>query len=96
MDHVVQVRHFLVGIREDREVHFGVLGFLDVTDPLMVGIERVHADRNGLDAALVEFGLQLGGVAQFGGANRREVLRVREQHNPVVAGPLVEIDGSLG
>ena len=40
----------------------------------------------------VELGLDLGHVAELGRADRREVLRVREQHGPRVADPVVEAD----
>jgi hypothetical protein len=49
-----------------------------------------------LDAALVELGLDLGHVAELGGADRREVLGVREQHRPFVADPIVKADLAFG
>src|SRR5207247_5920621 len=49
-----------------------------------------------LDAALVEFRLQLRENAEFGGADRREILRVREQQCPIGADPVVEFDLALG
>ena len=48
-----------------------------------------------LRVALGELGLQPRHVAQFGRANRREVLGVREQNRPAVADPLVKMDGAL-
>src|SRR5208282_5552072 len=48
-----------------------------------------------LHAALVEFGLDLGHVAELCGADWREVLRVGKQHRPPVANPIVETDLAL-
>ena len=53
-------------------------------------------DADDLDVALVELGLDLGHVAELGGANRREVLGVREQHGPGVPDPVVELDAAGG
>ncbi len=49
-----------------------------------------------LHVALLEFRLEPGHVAEFGGADRREILRVRKQDGPAVADPFVEIDRALG
>ena len=63
--------------------------------PPEVAFDRVDRETNDLHVALVELGLDLGHVAQFGGAHRREVLGVAEQHAPAVAEPVVEIDVAL-
>src|SRR5262249_57784341 len=47
------------------------------------------------DAALVEFRLDLGHVAELGRANRGEILRVREQHAPEAAHPLMKANVAL-
>jgi len=59
-------------------------------------VDGVDGQADDLDAALVEFRLDLGHVAEFGGADRREVLRMRKQHHPVVANPIVEADLAFG
>src|SRR5690606_3006909 len=41
------------------------------------------------------FILELGGEAQFGGAHRGEIRRMREQDAPAVAQPMVEPDQTL-
>ena len=64
--------------------------------PLAVVVDRVDAEADDLDVALVELGLELGHVAELGRAHRREVLRVREQDRPRVADPVVELDAALG
>lgn len=58
--------------------------------------ELVDGQAQHLDAALGEFVLELGGVAQFGGADRGEVLGVAEQHRPGSFDEIVEVDGALG
>src|SRR4051812_43896153 len=61
----------------------------------MVGIQRIDTYGNGFDTALIKLGLQFGGVAKFRGADGRKILGVREQHHPIVAGPLVKVDRSM-
>ncbi len=64
----------------------------DVGRPLAVGVDRVDADADGLDVALVPLGLEARHGAELGGADRREVLGVREEQAPAVAEPFVEAD----
>ena len=59
-------------------------------------VDGIDAQAHQLDAALVEFRLQLCESAEFGSANEREVLRVREQEGPAIADPVVEFDCSFG
>jgi len=68
----------------------------DVGDPAAVLLGRIDRQRDRLDVALVEFRLQLGGQAQLGGADRGEVGRVRKQHHPGIARPVVELDVADG
>ena len=49
-----------------------------------------------LTLRLSNSGLILRHVAELGGADRREILRVREQHRPRVADPFVEADAAFG
>ena len=53
---------------------------------------RVHAQTDDLGVAFREFRLQARHVAEFGGAYGREIFGVREQHDPIVADPVVEVD----
>src|SRR5215831_8677752 len=72
------------------------LGLLDVLGPgLMVG-DGIHAQSDDLGVALVELWLQTGHVSKLGGADGSEILRMREQDNPLVSDPLVESDLALG
>ena len=59
-------------------------------------LDRVDRETDDLDATLVELRLDLGHVAELGRADRREVLRVREQHAPGIADPVVKLDFSFG
>ncbi|MCY1457568.1 hypothetical protein D9M71_748740 [compost metagenome] len=94
MDQVVQLGHLAVGVGDDREVDLGILGLVDVIDPLHMGCHRVHGQRQHLHPTLGELALEPGGQAEFGGAYRGEVRRVGEQHAPAVAEPFVETDGA--
>src|SRR5712691_9169972 len=59
-------------------------------------VDGIDAESHQLDAALVEFRLKLGQGAKLGGANRSEILRVREQQCPAVADPVMEFDLAVG
>jgi hypothetical protein len=61
-----------------------------------VVVERVDGEPDDLHVAAVEVRLDLRHVAELGGADRREVARVREQDRPRVADPVVEADPDLG
>src|SRR5690606_2429351 len=49
-----------------------------------------------LDAALFKFRLELGRIAQFGGAYGGEILRMAEQHRPAPVDEVVEMNGAFG
>ena len=59
-------------------------------------VERVDAESDDLDVALVELGLQLRDHAELGRADGGEVLRMREQDAPTVAEVVVELDFTFG
>jgi hypothetical protein len=61
-----------------------------------VFVDGIDAEPDQLDAALVEFRLQLCQHAEFGGADRGKILRVREQQRPAVADPVMELDLAIG
>lgn len=58
--------------------------------------EGVGGQTNQLNTALGELGLKLGESTELGSADRGEVLRVGEEHDPVAADELVEVDGTVG
>jgi hypothetical protein len=60
-----------------------------------MAVDRIDAQANQLDAALVEFRFQLGEQAELGGADRGEILGVREQHRPAISDPVVEFNFAL-
>ncbi|MNY18801.1 hypothetical protein D3C86_1522060 [compost metagenome] len=76
MNHVVKLRHFTVCIGQNREIHRGRLGVVDIANPAFMGLHAVHGQGDGLDIAALELALQLGRQAQFGGADRGVVRRV--------------------
>lgn len=95
VNQVVELGNLAIFVRQDREVHKGVLRGVDVADPLGVGFGRVHGQGNRLDVALVEFVLEFCGEAQLGGAYRGEVGRMREQYRPFTVQPFVKPDRSF-
>src|ERR1700752_4735142 len=58
--------------------------------------DGIDAEADDLRVALVELRLELGHVAQLGGADRGEILGMGEQDAPAVAEPLMEADLPLG
>jgi hypothetical protein len=96
MNHVIEVRHLAIRIGDNRIVGGVALRLGDVLAPPFMRSAVIDADGENLDVALVELGLDPRHVAQLGGADRREVLGVREQHDPAVPGPLVEPDCPFG
>src|SRR5215831_15176623 len=71
------------------------LGLLNVLCPFAVLGDRVNAQADNLASTLGELGLKPGHGSQFGGAHRREVLRMREKDRPAVADPFVKTNRSL-
>ena len=69
---------------------------LNVLGPFgMVG-HRIDAEPEDLDVAPVEFAFKPRHRAKFGGADRREILRVRKQDAPRGAEPVVKADAAFG
>src|SRR6516164_5643383 len=58
-------------------------------------VDRIDGKPHQVHAALVEFRLQLCESAELRCAHWREVLRVREQHRPAIADPVMEFDLAL-
>ena len=80
--HVVELGHREVAVGDDRVVDLRALGLLDVFEPARVALARIDAQADELDIALGELGLDLGHVAELGGADGREILGMREQDRP--------------
>src|SRR5262249_17486931 len=74
--HAVKLRHLEVGVGDYRVIGGEALRLLDVVGPAVMAGKRVDGQSDDLDAALVELGLDLGHIAELGGAHWREILRV--------------------
>ena len=94
--HAVELGDGEVRVADHRKVRRHALRLPDVVRPFLVEIDRIDAEANDLHAALVEFGLDLCHVAELGGADRGEVLGVRENHPPGIAEPVVKPDAAFG
>src|SRR6516225_4399694 len=55
-----------------------------------MAFEWIDRQTDNSNAALVKVRFDLGHVTKFGGAYRREILRMGEQHGPGIADPVVE------
>src|SRR5215471_12102991 len=95
-EHPVRLGDFEVVVADDRVVRARALCLFDVVGPEVVLAGRVDREADDLRVALVELGLDLGHVAELGGADRSEVLGVGEEDCPPVSDPLVELDLALG
>jgi hypothetical protein len=60
-----------------------------------MAVGRIDREPDDLHVALIEFRLYPRHVAEFGGAHRREILRVRKQNAPGIAEPVVKTDRAL-
>ena len=58
-------------------------------------VQGVDRQADDLHVPPVELRLQARDLAQLGGADRGEVLRMAEQHAPAIAEPLVEVHRAL-
>ena len=93
--HPVEFRDLKIGVADHRIVHFVTLRLLDIGCPPAVIGYRVDAQSNDLCISFGELGLKAGHVAEFGGADGREVFGVRKEDRPAVTDPLVEVDLAL-
>src|SRR5215467_8602228 len=59
-------------------------------------VDRVHTESDDLAITPLELRHQPRHIAEFGCADRREILRMGEQDRPPIADPVVETDVSLG
>ena len=75
-----------------------------VTEVWVSSISSIHSVWNatgstdnamGFTPPVGELVLELGGEAQLGGADRRKIRRVRKQHTPAIAQPLMKTDRPL-
>src|SRR5256885_1506924 len=95
-EHLVELGDPELRIADQRIVGRGTGHCLDVIEPARVVFHTVDAQAGDLAVAALEFGLETRHVAELGGAHGREVLRMRDQHAPGAADPLMETDASLG
>ena len=85
-----------IGVADHGIVRRGALRLADVFRPLGVLVDRIDRKTHQLDAALVEFRFQPGECTELGGANRGEILGMREQQCPAIADPVMEFDFPFG
>src|SRR5581483_6555389 len=90
MNHSIQLRHLKIRIADQRIVRRRAGRVPDVLRPAPVVIHGIDAQANHFHVALVEFRFEFRDRAELGGADRREVLRMRKQYGPAVAYPIVE------
>jgi len=94
--HVICVGNLAGSVTNDGEGKTGLGDLINVINPSVMGLDGVRRKTNHLDVALRELGLKLREGTQLSGANGGEVVWVGKEHNPRIAGPLVELDDALG
>ena len=94
--HVVEICDLPLLVADDWERQIAARDVVDILDPSSMALDCVRRQSNELHATLGEFWLEFREGAQLGRANGCVVLWVREQHHPVVADELMEVDGSVG
>ena len=60
-----------------------------------MALDGIDGEADDLGSAFGEFAFEAGHGAELGGADGGEVLGVGEEDGPVVADPLVEVDGAV-
>jgi hypothetical protein len=58
-------------------------------------VDVVDTESNNFTISHVKFRLEQGHIAQFGGAHRSEIFRMRKHDGPAVADPLVKVNFTL-
>ena len=94
-EHVVELGDVEIVVGDDRILTVAIADAVDVLQPATWSSTGSTDRPMTLALRLLELGLELGEIAEFGGAHRREVLGVGEQHAPAVAEPFVEADRPL-
>ena len=74
VEHVVGQRNLTLLVSDDGELERGVADLVDVVDPGAMAVDCVCGETDQLDAALGEFGFELGEGAEFGGADGGEAV----------------------
>ena len=92
-----------IGIRDNREGKVGVLGVVDVGNPLMMFFNRVGRKAERLHISLCKLISQLRRAPHLGRADRGKVGGMAEEKDPAVASPIVQadfthlgVDGEIG
>src|SRR3546814_9371400 len=95
VDHAVQSGDLLIAVGDHRIIELLPLGGFDVLFPAAVRVDRIDRQADRLHAALVPFGAQAGDLAQFGRADRGEILWMAEEQPPGRPEQFVKANGSL-
>lgn len=70
IQHVVQGSNLALGVSNDGELEIDIVDFVDVSNPLVMGVQVVGRETNDLDIASIKLVLESGNETELGGANR--------------------------
>ena len=96
VDHIIQPRHFPIGISDDGKLQVGAGDVVDIFDPLLVRRQIIGAESNHFDIPTDKFIFEFGKRSEFGGADGSEVGWVGEEDAPAVVEEFVKVDLALG
>src|SRR5438094_3359632 len=94
-EHPVQLRNVEISVADNWVIRRVALRFLDVRGPSFMIAGRIDGQSDDLHVSAVELWLDPRHIAEFGRADRGEVLRVGEQDGPGVVDPVMEVHPSL-
>src|SRR5437899_5653508 len=89
-EHPVLLGNLEISVADDWVVRRVPLCFLDVLRPALMIAGRIDRQSHDLHVSAVELWLNFGHIAEFGRADRGEVLGVREQDGPRIADPVMK------
>jgi hypothetical protein len=93
--HIVKVSNLSLLVANNGELESTSGNLINVLDPAEMALDGVGRDPDQFDTSLGEFGLELGEGTKFGGADWSVILRVGEEHNPVVSNKFMEVNWAL-
>lgn len=96
MDHSVHRRDFAILVGDDWVVWARPGDVFDVSEPTLVRIERIDADRKHLRVALGELTFESRHCTELSRADGGEIGGMREEHASVTSKKLMKVDRSCG
>src|SRR5262249_61733658 len=88
--HTVELGDFQISVADQWIIRGKADDIFNVVGPFLVIGNRVDRQADNLDAASVEFRFESRHRAEFGGADRRKIIRIRKQELPITSDTVME------